>query len=170
MVWIICLLETICMQKLFMQWSFEGLVSVSEILMLPPEMRSVLAVTWLNVDGFDDLLKIPWYFIAVFSANRHCIQLKTFTCGICSICLLNCACNLVICWQNPVYNPSFVTYWQEFVLWVKFNLLTPYRTTPRLSCRHNPPAYCIVGTSGYRVLTHMRSSAHHTLLTIRMYY
>ncbi len=45
--------------------------------MLRPEMLWLVpAVTWLNVDGFKILVKIPWQFAAVFSASRHCIQLK----------------------------------------------------------------------------------------------
>ncbi len=44
--------------------------------MLWPEMRSILAVTSLDVDGFDVPVNIPWRFVAVFSASRHCIQLK----------------------------------------------------------------------------------------------
>ena len=46
------------------------------LLMLQPYvhcMPSVPAVTSLNVDGFDILVKILWKFCAVFSASRHCI-------------------------------------------------------------------------------------------------
>ena len=36
----------------------------------------ILSVTSLNPDGFDILVKTPWQSFAIFSTNRHRIQLK----------------------------------------------------------------------------------------------
>ncbi len=44
--------------------------------MLRPEMWLLLAVTSVNMSGFDILVKILWQFLGVLSASRHCIQLK----------------------------------------------------------------------------------------------
>ncbi len=38
------------------------------------KMQLVSAVTSLNMDGFDVLVKMKWQFFAVFSASSRCIQ------------------------------------------------------------------------------------------------
>ncbi len=60
-------------EKRFMHASFLRILRVGvRTRMLRPEMWLVPAVTSLNVDEFDVLVKIPWQFLAVSSASRHC--------------------------------------------------------------------------------------------------
>ncbi len=79
MVWKVFHPKTFESQKRFMHEPYLRFVRVGVgSRMLRPEIKLVPAVTSLNIDGF----------VAVFSASRHCIQLKLSR-VFCCIFLLN---------------------------------------------------------------------------------